>query len=248
MSPIHVITYHAIDDATSPLAISLERFRNQLRAWRQHGYNFLSIAEFASQMNSGELGGGSKEILLTFDDALESVYTRAFPLLQEMRIPAVVFLVADYMGKNNGWPSQPAHAPRWPIMSWQCAEEMGRYGIGFGSHTCAHPDLRSLSPPELARELEQSKMRIEDRLGVAVGSVAYPYGACNSAVCAAAERSYGFAFGTRLASCAEGNPRMNLPRLDAHYLRPAWVYQNVGSPRVRRYLALRRTIRSLRGK
>jgi peptidoglycan/xylan/chitin deacetylase (PgdA/CDA1 family) len=39
-----------------------------------------------------------KSILITFDDSSKSIYQNAFPLLQEERIPAAIFLTTNYIG------------------------------------------------------------------------------------------------------------------------------------------------------
>ena len=46
----------------------------------------------------------------------------------------------------------------------------------IGSHTLSHPLLHRLSPDERVLEIRESKSQLENVLGLAVESFAYPYG------------------------------------------------------------------------
>jgi peptidoglycan/xylan/chitin deacetylase (PgdA/CDA1 family) len=53
---------------------------------------------------------------------------------------------------------------------------MADAGIEIGSHTCSHLRLSLASKVELARELVESKRRLEDVTGREVRSFCYPFG------------------------------------------------------------------------
>jgi len=53
---------------------------------------------------------------------------------------------------------------------------MQHAGIAFGSHTLTHPVVSQLAPAELERELADSKLLLEERLGVRVTDFAFPFG------------------------------------------------------------------------
>jgi len=75
---------------------------------------------------------------------------------------------------------------------WRCAVAGGL--ITVGSHGCSHRDLARLSPAERLHDLQESKQRIERELATSCRAVAYPYGAWNEEVTAAA-RQAGYACG-----------------------------------------------------
>ncbi|PYM54183.1 MAG: hypothetical protein DMD79_25045 [Candidatus Rokuibacteriota bacterium] len=63
-------------------------------------------------------------------------------------------------------------------MGWGEVREWLAAGMAVGSHTLSHRDLTRLAPAALRAEVADSKARIEDRLGIAVGSFAYPFNRC----------------------------------------------------------------------
>lgn len=62
------------------------------------------------------------------------------------------------------------------FLSWDEVSRMASGGIEFGSHTMSHPVLANVSETQLRRELTESKLAIEERLGREVLVVAYPVG------------------------------------------------------------------------
>lgn len=248
MSPrVHVINYHALADETTPLATSPGRFRDQIATWTAQGVRFLRPVELLSYITKGALPE-TPSLLLTFDDGMASVYTHAFPILREFNIPACVYLVTGRMGEDNQWPGQPAWVPRWPLMSWEMAEEMAAAGIEFGAHTVHHPDLRRCQPDVIREEVATSRRQIEERLGIAPVSFAYPYGGVSDAAKTVVAAEFSLAFGMDMGPVAANSDQFMIPRLDAFYLRPAFVYTNLFGPIGKVWLDTRRAIRRLRGR
>jgi peptidoglycan/xylan/chitin deacetylase (PgdA/CDA1 family) len=62
------------------------------------------------------------------------------------------------------------------FLSWDEVRELTRFGVSIGSHTVTHPILSDLAAPDLARELADSKTRIECELQRECVAVAYPNG------------------------------------------------------------------------
>lgn len=89
--------------------------------------------------------------------------------------------------------------------------------LGIGSHSVTHPQLSRLDPVALADELGTSRRRIAERLGGAVGTIAYPYGDTSPAVADAAARAgfvAGFTIDGRLLrdrTAPHDLPRLNIP-------------------------------------
>ena len=62
------------------------------------------------------------------------------------------------------------------ILSWPALTEIAGCGIEVGTHSHTHPELDRIPAHELAGQVRRPKAVVEDRLGVAVTSFAYPYG------------------------------------------------------------------------
>lgn len=84
------------------------------------------------------------------------------------------------------------------LLSLDQIREMAAAGVEFGSHTLTHPWLPSVDDHRLLREVRDSKLRLEDLLGVEVPCFAYPFGAVDQRVRAAVVAAgYRLAFTTR---------------------------------------------------
>ncbi len=62
------------------------------------------------------------------------------------------------------------------LMTWDDAKQCIKAGITIGAHTHTHRVLSQLNLAEQENELKISKQVLEDRLGIAINSLAYPVG------------------------------------------------------------------------
>jgi peptidoglycan/xylan/chitin deacetylase (PgdA/CDA1 family) len=100
------------------------------------------------------------------------------------------------------------------MLSWRQIEEVAAAGVEIGAHSVNHPELDQLASSELEHELATAKHALEDRLGVAVPGLAYPFGYSSRLVRETAEAvgyEYACAVGNRLASPSAD--QFALPRL-----------------------------------
>ena len=195
--------------------VSAPRFIRQIDALLADGFHFIDEDSFLAALD-GERTAGEREVLLTFDDGYLELLDHAIPALDERGIRALLFLVTDFVGKENTWElalpwRRAAH------MGWDEAADLGRRGFSFGSHSRTHRDLTRLSAAEAADELEGSKAELEARLGTPARSFSYPFGRTSAALGAAAERA-GYRAGFTLC-----RPRPALP-IERFALRREGVY------------------------
>jgi peptidoglycan/xylan/chitin deacetylase (PgdA/CDA1 family) len=129
-------------------------------------------------------------VVLTFDDGFRNFLTVAAPLLVERNIPATVFLITDKVAQENG-----ERKDSWsPIddrrsLSWAEALMLQNdYAFEFGSHTCSHCRLLSLSPTESERELTHSFDDLVAKLGIDKPALSYPKGEHSELLAAEARR------------------------------------------------------------
>jgi peptidoglycan/xylan/chitin deacetylase (PgdA/CDA1 family) len=123
-------------------------------------------------------------VSLTFDDALESVYTLAMPEMEKRGMTATVFVIADLIGKSYGGIS---------VMNERMLRSLSAKGWEIGSHTLTHPNLMGLSDSEVVTELRNSKSRLQSITSTKVTSFAYPFGAYDRRIKSLVARQYGSA-------------------------------------------------------
>lgn len=198
-----------------------QRFRQHLTTLLKLGYQALSLKQIEAALQTGT-PLPERAVVITLDDGYEDNYTFAFPILQELNLPAIIFLVTDLIGKTNAWMSMssfPAH----PMLTWQQIKEMHRHGIEFGGHTLTHPRLTQLDEETAAREISECKQAIEDRLGAECRYFAYPYGLFDTRIRDLVEASgYRLACSTRSGFNHPGRDPYILHRIGVHGTDSAW--------------------------
>jgi peptidoglycan/xylan/chitin deacetylase (PgdA/CDA1 family) len=92
---VTVLMYHRIKGDDSPFeGITASRFRQQMLWLRRH-CTPIRPEELASREYS--VRRPSPPVLITFDDGYRDYYQNAFPILQELEIPSIVFLATSFM-------------------------------------------------------------------------------------------------------------------------------------------------------
>ncbi len=242
---IPILTYHSIDDSGSVVSISPQTFASQMRFLSESSFEVVSLDAVAAAVREGrEMPADS--VAITFDDGYRSVYTEAFPVLDQYGFTATVFLVTDYCGRDNDWPGQWSGIRHAPLLGWSEIEEMHRAGIDFGSHTATHPDLTRIPFERAEGEIRQSKAAIEDRLGRPATAFAYPYGRHTAAVREIVGREFRSACSTRLGKIRRDSDPHQLSRVEMYYFSNPALFSLLGSRSGDWYLGLRRVLRGLK--
>lgn len=239
-----ILTYHSLDDSGSVISVTPSVFAEQMRALHEAGIRTLSLPAATEALRGGRVP--AKVVVLTFDDGFENFYEHAYPVLRRYGFAATNFLVTDYCGKDNSWPTQPAHVERRPLLRWAQVREMSEAGIAFGAHSRTHPDLTRVSSGEAEEEIVASKRAIEQFLERPVESFAYPYGAYDEAVKRLTAAHFPLACSTKLDFATPASDLLALERLDMYYLRHPRLFRRLLSGEVRTYIRLRRLAREVR--
>src|ERR1700722_15438811 len=96
-----ILTYHSLDDSGSVISTHPEIFRRQMDFLAASGVPVVPLAETLERA-----GSGAK----TFDDGFRNLLDHAVPVLEQYHFPATIFVVGNYCGGHNDWPSQPKDA------------------------------------------------------------------------------------------------------------------------------------------
>jgi peptidoglycan/xylan/chitin deacetylase (PgdA/CDA1 family) len=172
---IPVLMYHSISDeeeeAVHPyfrITTSRAAFFSQMKYLYQNNYETCTPQQAADSLNRSSVSS-TKRVVITFDDGYRDFYREAFPILNQFKFTASVFLPTGYIGdKTIKFKSR-------DCLTWSEINELQRYGITFGSHTITHPRLRGLNRDALKEEVTVSKITIEEKTGTAVETFCYPF-------------------------------------------------------------------------
>jgi peptidoglycan/xylan/chitin deacetylase (PgdA/CDA1 family) len=171
---IPILMYHSISgeaETAHPYyrtSTSPQQFALQMKYLHENGYRTASLPEIVGQLQ-GKGAVVDKQVVITFDDGYRDFYHHAFPALSQYGFSATVFLPTAYIGDH------PVQFKGKDCLTWADVRDLNKNGILFGSHTVTHPQIRELSAPAINAEISNSKATIEEKLGSAVGSFAYPY-------------------------------------------------------------------------
>ena len=174
---VPILMYHRIASDgppdLKPYRLDPKQFERHLAYLQRYGYSTATVDEIY-QINAGlvpPLHG--RWISLTFDDGYQDFADVAWPLLKRYGFKASVFLATDHVGGRAHWDSEYGEAA--PLMSWGTIRRLQKEGVCFGSHSCTHRRLTSLSAADVAREAGVSREILAAELGIAPKGFCYPY-------------------------------------------------------------------------
>ncbi len=244
MTALPVLTYHALADAASPLAVAPALFARTMTRLAHDGWRTLNEREVQAGLQAGRWP--ARSFVVHFDDGFASVKQHGWPVLRDLGFTATVFVVSGWVGRTNDWPTQPGSAPRWPLLTWADLDGLARDGATLAAHTVNHPRLPRLTVGQQCEEIGQSLETLEGRFGRGLRVFAYPYGEANPDTRAAVGQLVDLAYSTELALVKPEASRVALPRVDACYLVTPGMAASLTSRQMRGYLGVRRAGRRLR--
>ena len=207
-SGLRILFYHRVSDDDDPLAVTPRRFCEQMELLARDGYEVVDLAGAVALLERG--GAGPSVIALNFDDGFRDIGENALPVLERLGFRATVFLPTGVIDGTSrfAWyhDEQPA------LLSWEEVRELDGGALSFEAHTVTHPNLLLLDDAASRREISQSKLDLEARLGRPVDAFCYPAGLFGER-----ERTFVAEAGYRLAVSCE--PGVNVPGADLLTLR-----------------------------
>lgn len=204
-----VLQYHHVSDSTPPsTSVTPERFKKHMAYIADLGYEVVPLEELVAALKRGdELP--DKTVAITFDDAYDSVYDTAFPLLKKRGWPFTVFVNTDPVDRNrNGF------------NSWEELREMAEAGATIANHSAQHNHLQRRQSGESRKQWRQrieaevvdAERRIEEETGQEHKILAYPYGEYSEELMALLD-DWGFtAFAQNSGPLARHNNLRAMPR------------------------------------
>lgn len=176
-----VLAYHKVTKQweVSFTMLYPHTFERQMRYLATKGYVGKSLREYLTDPKDNYF-------VLTFDDAYESVYKNAYPLLKELGFSATVFVLTNYIGKNNTWDFTPGNIFSRHMDSEQL-KKLHQAGWEVASHGENHRAMPGMHPDSVMHELKHSKEIISSMIDHEVETFCFPFGVYNAGVVAAAK-------------------------------------------------------------
>ena len=211
-SGVRILGYHRVADARDSLAVSPERFREQMRAVAESGAEPIRLDRAVELLRAPV---SRRYVCVTFDDGYRDNLLAAAPVLAEFGIPATIFLPSRIIdgAETFHWYEDPP-----PALSWQEVGELVGGGlIDVQSHTLTHPLLPQVDAARSREEIAGSKREIEQHVPYALTSFCYPAGLYGP-------REVGFVRDAGYAAAVTTNPGVNTGDGDPLELRRTLIY------------------------
>ncbi len=201
-----LLTYHRVGGGTTDeLDLTVDQLTAQLDLLVAERHDVLSLDAALDRLDAGD---PTPSVVLTFDDGFAEVFSSAWPLLRDRRLPFTVYLAAGLVDGQMRWEGSDAASQGSPALTWQQLAEMHASGLcTVANHTWDHAGPDTVDVGQLDRCSEE----IERRLGVRPQHFAWTWGVEVPNLMPAVRE--------RFRSAATGDLGRNGPDGDRHALR-----------------------------
>jgi len=159
---IITLMYHRFNENKYPSTnIKNEIFIEHLNEINNSGIEIINFKKF-EEVIKNKLD--RNYLLLTIDDAFESFYLNAWPILQNKKIPLILFVNTREVGKFG-------------YMTWEQIKKIAENNfVTIGNHSHSHEYLIDWKDDEIKSDLKTSIKIFEKELGFSPKIFSYPFG------------------------------------------------------------------------
>ena len=172
-----ILMYHSVNvrpHDPNNLAVTPERFEEQMAALSRRGLRGVSVAELLAARAAGSARG---LIGLTFDDGYTDAVEYALPILRRFGFTATSYVLAGRIGGANEWDE----GTPWPLLDEAGIRTWADAGFEVGSHGTMHVALAGAAPDVLRTEIADSRGKLSALIGKPVTGYCYAYGSMDAA-------------------------------------------------------------------
>ena len=193
------LMYHRFNENKYPSTnIRNEIFLKHLDEINNSQFKFISFNKFSEIIKSKM---EKNYLLLTIDDAFESFYLNAWPVLKKRKIPFILFVSTREVGKHG-------------YMTWEQIREIESSGFAtIGNHSHSHEYLIDWEVKKIKNDLEKSIKIFKEKLGYSPKLFSYPFGEYSTDLKKIViDLNFEFAFGQHSGVIDSSKDFLELPR------------------------------------
>ena len=175
----------------------MEIFKEQIQIIKNLNYIFTSPKSLVAEFNKPKI---KKEILITIDDGFKSFYNEAWPYLKKNKIPFILFISTEPVGKNG-------------YMNWDEINEIERSDFAIiGHHSHTHEYLIDMNSSEFIKDIEIANKIFKEKLGYVPEIFSYPFGEYSKYMKEYISKNFKIAFGQHSGVIDINKDKFELPR------------------------------------
>ncbi len=190
--------YHRFDENKYPSTnIRMDVFKKHIDIIKEKKYKFEDPKIFEDNFH---LPKTEKKILITIDDAFSSFYENAWPFLKSNKIPFILFVSTEPVGKKG-------------YMTWDQIKEVEKEKFAYiGNHSHSHEYLVDFSFKEFKKDILESIKIFKSELGYNPNFYSHPFGEYSLDHINFLRDKFKFAFGQHSGVIDLNKDKYQLPR------------------------------------
>ena len=192
------LMYHRFNENKYPSTnIKMKVFNDQMNIIKSLDYDFYDPKLFLDEFNKAKK---KKKILITIDDGFKSFYNEAWPYLKKNKIPFILFVSTEPVGKNG-------------YMTWEEIKEIDKSELGnIGHHSHTHEYLIDMTEKEFINDIETATQIFKEKLGYVPPIFSYPFGEYSMYMKNYISENFEIAFGQHSGVIDINKDKFELPR------------------------------------
>ena len=192
------LMYHRFNENKYPSTnIRMEVFIEHMNTIKDNKYEFYDPKLFLTEFDKVK---NKKKILITIDDAFKSFYIEAWPYLKKNKIPFILFVSTEPVGKNG-------------YMTWDEIREIDKSEFGYiGHHSHTHEYLVDMTNLEFENDIETASKIFKEKLGYIPKIFSYPFGEYSLYMKNYISKKFELAFGQHSGVIDINKDKFELPR------------------------------------
>ena len=192
------IMYHRFEENKYPSTnIRIDIFKKHLDIIKNSKFEFYHPKDFENDFNKPKK---KKKILVTIDDAFKSFYENAWPILKKDKIPFLLFVSTEPVGKKG-------------YMTWDQIKEIERSEFGvIGHHSHSHDYLIDKRFKEFVLDISNANEIFLNELGYIPSLFSYPFGEYSKEMSDYISKNFSLSFGQHSGVIDINKEKYELPR------------------------------------